>query len=494
VTVAHESADYLEDIVPSDKRESPTRMTLIWVTFIASVSNMYSGYLARADGLSLGQVMLAIGIGIVIVMAYGYCAANLGSATGQAHSVLTRGILGRWGSGLASVLLLITGLGWYGFQAYFLAQLLQGLFGIGHLAVYSAAFAMVMVLNNLLGFRGVAKFARMVAAPLLLVWGVYTVIKAFGSASGPQLFASPHIPVTAGILVTVTLLVGSAIYGNEPDVFRYARRDRTRHTGPLLIGYAMGIGIFPIAGYLMAELSDASSLGDTIQFFVHFSLFGLTGLAVVVFVVNQVALNDANLYEAVNAIQNVTSGRYRIATVLILGLIGAIIAVEMNTLDNNFFIVASITAVCLPCATLVMAVDLWLLTPISGVSRPVGPDGAPRAIVAWANSSPANIAGVVAILGGLAVGGLTGGLIPGLSGFNHTNIGIPALQGWATAVVLYVIGLYIARRLASDRQRAVLLGLPRETESPIDDGEAQALAVPAFAAEARQPTQSSTGT
>jgi cytosine permease len=491
VTITHESADYLEDIVPADKRESPARMTLVWVTFIASVSNMYTGYLARAGGLSLGQMMLAVGISIAIMMVYGYCAANLGSLTGQAHSVLTRGILGRGGSGLASVLLLITGLGWYGFQAYFLAQLLQGLFGIDHLAVYSAAFAMVMVLNNLLGFRGVAKFARLIAAPLLIAWGVYTVIKAFATASGPHLFASPHIPVTAGILVTVTLLVGAGIYGNEPDVFRYARRDRAGHTGPLLIGYAMGLGMFPIAGYLMAELSDAGSLGDTIQFFVHFSLFGLTGLALVVFLVNQVALNDANLYEAVNAIQNVTSGRYRIATVLVLGLVGAVIAAKMNTLADSYFIVANISGVCLPCATLVMAVDLWLLTPISGVSRPAGPHGAPRAIVSWANSSAANIAGVVAILGGLAVGGLTGGLIPGLSGFGETNIGIPAIQAWATAVVLYIIGLYLARLLPSDRQRAVLLGLPRAAESPLDR-EAPAPAVSAFPVEAKQPTQSPT--
>ena len=115
--------------------------------------------------------MGACGIATVVMVGYGLLAANVGTRTGQAHSILARSVLGRSGSGLASVLLVVTGMGWYGFQAVFLAQLLQGLFGLTHLQLFCAVFAIVMVTNNLLGFRSVSAYARFIAAPILLIMG-----------------------------------------------------------------------------------------------------------------------------------------------------------------------------------------------------------------------------------------------------------------------------------------------------------------------------------
>src|SRR5258708_12256250 len=105
----------------------------------------------------------------------------------------------------------------------------------------------------------------------------------------------------------------------------------------------------------MADLSSASNLGATIQFFTKFSLFGLTALAVVVFTINIFALNDANLYEAVNAVQNFLRGRRRIETIIALGIIGAGVAVFMqrsSSLQNNFFILPNMCPVFLPSTTL----------------------------------------------------------------------------------------------------------------------------------------------
>jgi hypothetical protein len=70
------------------------------------------------------------------------------------------------------------------------------------------------------------------------------------------------------------------------------------------------------------------------------------------------------------------------------------------------------------------------------------------------------VAGIVAILAGLAVGAVTGGLISGTSGFGKTNVGVPAVEAWATAIGIYLIAMYIARFLPSVRARQVLLGLP----------------------------------
>ena len=51
-----EQSDLLETAVPASRRDSALKMTLLWVTFQASVSNMYTGYLARSSGLSLGKL------------------------------------------------------------------------------------------------------------------------------------------------------------------------------------------------------------------------------------------------------------------------------------------------------------------------------------------------------------------------------------------------------------------------------------------------------
>jgi purine-cytosine permease-like protein len=413
--------------------------------------------------MSLGDLLWASLIGVVVMVGYGLLATNVGTVTGQPHSVLARGVLGKSGSALASVLLAVTGLGWYGFQTVFLAQLFNGLFGLTHLQVFCVLFALVMITNNLLGFRSVSGYARM-AAPILLVWGAYTIIKAVVSASGHNLFAAPaHVQQTQGILLTVGLLVGAAVYGNEPDMFRYARRDGGRNVVALVVGYALGMLVFPVAGYLMAELSSATTLGATMHFFTTFSMFGLTALAVVVFAMNVVAVNDANLYEAVNAVQNFLRGRRRIETILALGVVAAAVAAFMeqsSSLQSNFFIVANMCAVFLPCATIVMAIDVFLLERLSGCRRPAGEDGAARAVTSWAAASPGNVAGIVAILAGLVVGAVTGGLIPGTSGFGKTNVGLPSVEAWGTTTVIYLAAMLLARTLSSYRAKQVLLGLP----------------------------------
>ena len=470
-----ENSDLLEKQVPAWRRDSRLKMTLLWITFQASVSNMYTGYIARSAGLSLGKLMWACALATVIMVGYALLAANVGTITGQAHSVLARGVLGSSGSVLASILLVITGMGWYGFQAAWIALLLHGLFGWGHVQLLCAAFAIVMITNNLLGFRSVSAYARYIAAPILLIWGTYAIIKAFASAAGPHLFAPPHIASTAqGFFYTVELLVGVAMFGNEPDIFRYSRRARDGNIMPLGVGYGLGLLIFPVAGYLMAELSNATSLPQTMHFFIKFSLFGLSALGVIVFCVSVFALNDANLYEAVNAVQNVLKGRRRAETVIALGIAGAVLAVLMersNSLQSNFFTVAGICAVCLPCATIVMALDVFLLEKLSGYRRAAGSGGGPRALVSWAESSPGNIAGIVAILAGVAVGSVTGGLIPGTSGFQTTNIGIPALEAWSTAIVVYVLAMVLARSL-SPAGAKLLLGLAPDDLELIDLDEA----------------------
>src|SRR5260370_20391305 len=107
------TGDYDEAIVPQDKRRSKTAMFLIWATLQASISVMYTGFLARAQGLSFGQLMIACAVGTVGILIYGIGAANVGAVTGQALALLARTIFGRIGTSVVSILLIVMGIGWY---------------------------------------------------------------------------------------------------------------------------------------------------------------------------------------------------------------------------------------------------------------------------------------------------------------------------------------------------------------------------------------------
>ena len=55
--------DYTTGIVPQEKRRSKLTMSLLWISLQTSVSLMYAGYLARSEGLTLGDMILAGVIG-----------------------------------------------------------------------------------------------------------------------------------------------------------------------------------------------------------------------------------------------------------------------------------------------------------------------------------------------------------------------------------------------------------------------------------------------
>jgi purine-cytosine permease-like protein len=433
--------DYTTSLVPAEKRRSNVTMFLLWATLQVSVAYMYTGFLARSQGLTLTDMIVAGVLAAVVIFMYGVLSANLGAFTGQTHTLLTRTIYGRYGSGFVSVLLIVMGMGWYAYQAFFMALILQALFGLSDtlVLILSAVFGFVMIANNLFGFQGVAAYARYLAAPLLLVWGFYALIKGFATVPSADLFSAPHVKeVTTSIPVIMGLLIGGAAWGNEPDIFRYSKPRRPFNIPTLAFGYLVGSLVFPIAGYLMAELSNAGDLAGVMSYFVTFSLFGLTGLGVIVFLVNQFALNDGNLYESINAMQNVF-GWKRYISVLILGVAGAIVAAKMASVQNSFFIVANISGIFVPCATTIMAIDHFVVPRLFGLRRPT------QKVTPWDETAAINWVGVIALVIALIVGAYTGGLIPGTAGFGTTNIGLPTLQSWLVAALVYLGGVALVR-------------------------------------------------
>jgi purine-cytosine permease-like protein len=444
-------ADYTETVVPQHARKTNFRMFLQFASMQLVFGAVLVGYSARFQGLTIGQLALAMAIAATTMTVYCIGSANVGAVVGQTHACTTRSIFGRSGSWLVSLLLVVDGMAFYLFTVVFIVSLGTALLGdIPALGVLTALLAFVMILNNYFGFEGLVRFAQYVALPVIIVWGVYALIKALTTVSGADLSAVPHTSETTSIFVTVGAMVGLSTWGNEPDVFRYSKPGRaSRWNVPtLVVGYFVGAFLFPILGYLMATLSDQSDFSASIRYFSEFTMFGLGAVMLVVLLVNQWAVQDGNLYIAINGAQNLLSGIKgwkRQYTVIGLGLIAAGLTFIMPNLTKTFTIVTGIGAVTVPVASTIMAMDLFVVPRLFGIRRTV--DRVPS----WSETAFANWPAVVALLAGTTVGAVTGGLIPGTSGFGNTYIGFPALQAWVTGAVVYLVLVAVAARTARAR-------------------------------------------
>lgn len=458
-------ADYTETVVPGSARRSNFRMLLTFGSMQLVFGAVLVGYDARFQGLSLGRLIVAMAIAAATMTVYCIGSANVGAVVGQTHAVTTRGIFGTIGSAIVSLLLVIDGMGFYLFTVLLVVTLGQALLGtMAAVSLITALLAFVMIFNNYFGFTGLQRFAQFVAVPVVVLWGVYATIKAFTSVSGHALSAVPHASAPTSIFFVTGAMVGLSTWGNEPDIFRYAKAGRASwwNVPTLAIPYFLGAFIFPIMGYLIATLSNQPDFSASIKYFASFTLFGVAGLMMVVLLVNQWAVQDGNLYIAINGAQNLLSripGWRRQYTVVGLGLLAAGLTYILPSLTKTFNIVTGIGAVTVPVASTIMAMDVFVVPRLFGLRRPL------HRVATWSELAAANWPAIVALLAGTAVGVSTGGLIPGTSGFGKTYIGFPALQAWATGAVVYLVAVALVAR--SSRAKA-LLGYSRveETAAP----------------------------
>ncbi|HEY5986624.1 MAG TPA: hypothetical protein VIV12_09640, partial [Streptosporangiaceae bacterium] len=462
-------ADYTEAVVPPGARRSNVRMFLTFGSMQLVFGAVLVGYSARFQGLSLARLVEAMALAAATMTVYCIGSANVGAVVGQTHAVTTRGIFGTLGSAIVSLLLVVDGMGFYLFTVLFIISLGQALIGtLSAVSLITALLAFVMIINNYFGFTGLQRFAQYVAVPVIAVWGVYATIKALASGSGHVLSVPPHTASPASFFIVVGAMVGLSTWGNEPDIFRYAKAGRASwwNLPAIAIPYFLGAFIFPIAGYMIAAVSGESDFSASIKYFASFTMFGLAGLMMVVLLVNQWAVQDGNLYIAINGAQNLLSRipRWRREyTVIGLGLAAAGLTYILPSLTDTFTIVTGIGAVTVPVASTIMVMDVFLLPRLFGLRRPL------YRVATWGELALANWPGIVALLTGTAVGGLTAGLVPGLPGYRTTYIGFPALQAWATGAVVYLaIVAFIAR---SPRAKA-LLGYSKleETAGPVAVG------------------------
>jgi purine-cytosine permease-like protein len=447
-SITHDYSTADTGIVPLDRRRPMWHFMGLWTTFVAGFSYMFLGFEIHDGGHSLASTIAITLIGYGLYVAYAMTGSYLGSRTGQTHALLTRSIFGRWGSWLVSAFILVAPLGWVAFQANLLANLWDGFYNWGHLFTLTLLLAGVMILNNLLGFTGISVFARYLVTPILILWCIYMVLRAvIGHHS--RLGGTPH---GSGLpfWVAVAAVIGFSMWGNEPDFWRYGKPSFSWPL-PTYLFSAFWFTLFIVAGWMMEALANTSDTAAIFRYTVHFSLFGAFWLALIIATISQFAINDGNYYESVNAGQNLVGGIKhwpRVLTCLIVAA-GGVIAADLVNFHfiNGWFKVASFLAITVPCATVIMVVDHFLLPRIFRISRPL------THVPQWEETGLINWPATLALLGAVFFGVTGTASWPGgwLEATAPNSWGPVPLEAWALAGALYVGLVAVARAVGPVR-------------------------------------------
>lgn len=436
--------DFTRSVVPLDHRRSLLSMTLVWITGNCAFSTLYTGYVMRQSNLNLTDLVLSCLIGNVILFGYWMGASYLGSFFGQTETLLARSFMGRWGSFFCSALIVIASSGWYMYQADLFATMATSLFNIPkYLAIISLAVGLLMMFNNLFGFTSVSIWAKYVAAPVLIIWVIWAFAKAFATTSPHVLFAAPHGAATMTLGVGASTIIGGVIWGSEPDFWRWNRPKLSLSILPIVSALILGSFLFPLTGWALAQIQNISDFGKVITFITQYTL-GFALIGIIVFVITQVAVNDMNLYEVVTAAKNVLAGP-RYIYVLVFGTIGAIGAYFQ--VINYYVKIAEMTGIMVPCVTVIMMLDAWIVPRLFGLKRNVS------RVPEWSELAQVNVPGVVAVAAGILVGSWTGAILD-----PNFSWGIAPLNAWIVAAVVYIAGVAVVRSTMAPRTVETVLG------------------------------------
>src|SRR5919197_4933608 len=239
----HDYSTSSTGVVPLSERRSLYHFLALWVTLAAGFTYLFLGFQYHDSGYGLGKAVAAGAIGAFCYLCYALPASYLGSRTGQTHSLLTRSIFGRVGSVLVSLLLNGVAAGWTAFAFNLLAVMYDGLFRWGHIVLIGVLLSIVGIFNNLFGFTGITAFARYLVAPVMIVWILYLVIKGLTDIPGDVLSASPPVGDLGPLsfLSGVSLAIGSVMWGNEPDTWRWGKPRFFWPALPYVIALAVGL-------------------------------------------------------------------------------------------------------------------------------------------------------------------------------------------------------------------------------------------------------------
>ncbi|MDR6226176.1 cytosine permease [Desmospora profundinema] len=222
--------DYARSPVPLSERRSWIPITLIWMGVGIDLSGVALGS-ALAQGMSLGNVIIAVVIGSFILGILAALCSVIGARTGLSMGMIVRFTFGEWGNRLVLLAMLIVGFGWFGVQT--------GLFGYAANAAISGAIGveisaqwltivggLLMTLTATLGYIAIERLS-VVAIPFVITLLGYLLFHVFSHSEIRQTMWEAPAGGGLGLGMGISLVISGWVMGTFlADVARWARSTR----------------------------------------------------------------------------------------------------------------------------------------------------------------------------------------------------------------------------------------------------------------------------
>jgi purine-cytosine permease-like protein len=418
-----EEDSFIERPVPLQKRYGTFSMGLLWVTMMTTFPTCLLGFEWYRQGFTFSQVLTAILVGASIVFCYTSVAAYMGAITGLNYALLAKHVFGRIGSKVVCAAWSTLFFLWYAYMSGSMAVALKGLIAIPlSVPVLSVIMAILMSFNNIFGFKGVTNFARYLGAPCIIMWISYTFCKA-SIAIPPAIFVEHGKQTLEAAFTTITpLIVGACLWGNEPDFWRFAKPQKLGTVVPIMISVVIGEVLFPLTAWMVAYLGHVSDTSAALGFLNSYT-FGTNGLlAAAMLVISYFAVNDGNMYGAINGFENLFHSR-RGPLIIPMILLSCLLTLVLVNRSDALDICATFNAFLLPCVSIIIGIEYFFFR---SILHRVGEDAEFKA-VSWT--------AITALAVAWCVGIFTSGNVP------HTealHFGIWPLFAWFAAALVYI--------------------------------------------------------
>lgn len=401
---------------------------LLWMVMQSNYVNLYIGISAAHSQASFTTAISALLFSTILYTIYGLIAGMNGAVTGKKLVDLAEDEFGRVGSALAGAIIVIVPSAWYCFNSVVTADVLILLIPefSGYKPLIVSFLVVTMAFNNLFGFSGILKFAQYIAAPLLLA-GVVVALSS-GNLTG-KTNTDATAPVVLFDMAAFQLicfsLLGNATWGNEEDFWRHARPTLRNCILPIIAANFIGLFLLGIAGYLGAPFLPAKSDLEALRDVTLLMGFGSATLAAALAYLHIMAINDSNMFSALNGLEAFfNQSRRRLAVAMIPFLLLLAYAFQQIALIDLLFMIAGFCGTILPS----LGLTVWCS----------------RKVAATLPLPQRKIGFCIALLLGVFVGVITsapGSLVPGVG----LSIGLSVIQAWVTTLLVYF--LYVRFRL-----------------------------------------------
>jgi cytosine permease len=309
------------EIVPKEERTVGFwDLFIIWGGFSIIMTNFLLGALGVSIGI--GPAILAHMIGILIVAGVVWLGTIMGSEQGIAGTVAMRSAFGINGRFIASIVMFVVGVGWFGVQtgmvgaaAYEIVKDLVPAIAFTP-RVWMVITGVLMAAVAIFGYKAIVWLNR-IAIPgliVLLVWLTYKIVTVYGEklasfeASGDMSFFAVINLLPAGMAAALIL---GADYG------RYVKSERATLGAPLSV-----IIFFALVAVLGVVSAAVAGNWDPVQIFVSLGL-GVFGLLMLILAAW--TTNVTNIYVASLSLSNM-SGWLRVRTSIIASVVGILLA------------------------------------------------------------------------------------------------------------------------------------------------------------------------